>query len=343
MRIVVDAMGTDQHPTPDVAGAVLAAAQMPDVTMVLVGDEPRIKAELAQHSVNTRLEIVHAPEAVSMTDKPSIVGKSKPQSSMHIGMNLVKNGDAAAFVTMGNTGAAHAIAMLYTLRRIPGVKRPALSGIFKLVDRSQIFLDIGANADSKAEWLAQFAVMGSVYAQNALHLPQPRVALLSNGEEEGKGTEAIREAAEILQYSHLNFTGNIEPKGIFAGEADVIVADGFTGNILTKTFETSTRYLTSLIREEAKRDLPSMAGAALLRPAFNRLRQRASTDQVGGAPLLGVQGVVIIGHGSANAIAVKNAIEQARQAADGHIIDAMRDAIRIQLAQVPGVSSAAES
>jgi glycerol-3-phosphate acyltransferase PlsX len=332
MRIVVDAMGSDQCPIPDVAGTLLAAEafQNAPVALVLVGDQARIHAELAKHPrghASKRVEVVHAPEAVLMTDKPSVVGKLKPQSSMHIGMNLVKTGQADAFVTMGNTGAAHAIAMLFTLRRIPGVKRPALSVIFQIHGKPIIFLDIGANADCKPDWLLQFAAMGAVYAQHAIGLENPRIGLLSNGEEEGKGSQLIHDTAALLHQAPLNFIGNVEPTDLFRLNTDVLVSDGFSGNILVKTFEGATRYLGGLIREEIKSSPLSALGGLLIRPAMGRVRRQIDTFEIGGAPLLGVQGVVIIGHGSSNAIAVKNAILQARKAVEGQVILAIEQKI----------------
>lgn len=324
MRIVVDAMGTDNFPVPDVEGSVLAAREL-GVTILLVGDEPRIDTELKKYNTaGLDLQIVHAPDMIHMDDKPSVVGKGKPNSSMHIGMGLVRDGEADAFVSMGNTGAAYAIAMLYTLRRIPGVRRPALSGIFPFKGKPIVFLDVGANAECKPDWLAQFALMGSIYAANALGLEKPRVGLLSNGEEEGKGTELVREAAEIIKTIPVNFIGNIEPKEIFAATADVVVADGFTGNLLTKTYEAATRYLANVIRDEIRSNPLTMLGGALIRPAMMRVRKRMDTFEVGGAPLLGVQGVVIIGHGRSNAFAVKNAIKQATLAVKGGIVQAIR-------------------
>lgn len=327
MRIVLDAMGTDQFPVPDVEGAVLAARQWRD-TILLVGDQPRIEVELHKHdTAGLSLEIIHAPQTITMTDQPSVVGKSKPHSSMHIGLGLVRDGRADAFVSMGNTGAIHAIAMLFTLRRIPGVRRPALSAIFPIRGQPIVFVDVGANADCKADWLAQFAVMGTIYASHALGLNRPRVALLSNGEEEGKGSTLVREAATLIKAQPLNFIGNIEPKEIFSATADVVVADGFTGNLLTKTYEAATRYLADLIREEVRADLLGTLGGAMIRPAMQRVRRRMDTSEVGGAPLLGVQGVVIIGHGRSNAVAVKNAINQARLAVQGGIVQAISQAM----------------
>lgn len=334
MRIAIDAMGSDNYPVPDVGGGVLAARELKD-TILLVGDAGLIKTELSKHDTRSlKLEIVPASQVVTMTDKPSSVGKSKPESSMHVGMNLVKDGLADAFVTMGNTGAAHAIATLYTLRRIPGVKRPALSGIYPVGNGYIILLDLGANADSKPEWLAQFAVMGKIYAQNALGLVEPRIALLSNGEEEGKGNQLIRDASALILRLSLNFIGNVEPKEIMQGKVDVIVSDGFVGNIFVKTFEASASYISHLIRDEVKQNVFSTLGALLARPAFQRVRKRTDTFEVGGAPLLGVNGVLIIGHGRSNAVAVKNAVRQASLAVKGQIIDSIRDGIQ----QIPDSS-----
>jgi phosphate acyltransferase len=328
MRIALDAMGSDSYPVPDVAGGVMAARELND-TILLVGDADVIKAELSKHDTNgLKLEVVPAAQVVTMMDKPSTVGKNKPQSSMHVGMNLIKDGLADAFVTMGNTGAAHAIATLYTLRRIPGVKRPALSGIYPVGSGYIILLDLGANADSKPEWLAQFAVMGKIYAQNALGLTEPRIALLSNGEEEGKGNQLTKDATELIQRLPLNFVGNVEPKEIMQGNVDVIVSDGFVGNIFVKTFEASASYISYLIRDELKRSVFSTVGALLARSAFQRVRKRTDTFEVGGAPLLGVNGVVIIGHGRSNATAVKNAVRQANLAVKGQIIDSIREGLQ---------------
>ncbi|GAB4334623.1 MAG: phosphate acyltransferase PlsX [Phototrophicales bacterium] len=327
MRIVVDAMGSDTFPQPDVQGAVLAAESGKKI--ILVGQEKIIKEELDKYKPAQRqnIEVVHAQDIISMSDKPSVVGKEKPNSSMHIGMNLVKDGQADAFVTAGNTGAAHAIAMLFTLKRIKGIKRPALSIIFSVYDKPVIILDVGANADAKPEWLVQFALMGSVYANLALELPTPRVALMSNGEEEGKGTQAILETRSLLQKTSLNFIGNIEPKDMHNDTADVIVTDGFTGNILIKTFEASTRYLSNIIREELKASILSTIGALFARSAFNRVRRRVDPSEIGGAPLLGVNGTVIIAHGRSDGFAIKNAINQAEIAAKAGIIEAIRNNI----------------
>lgn len=324
MRIVVDAMGSDNCPTPDVEGAVQAAREFGD-TIVLTGDRSRIQLELSKYDLTgLEVEVIHADEVILMTDKPGVVGKSKPKSSMHVGMNLISEGKAQAFVTAGNTGAAMTIATLFTLRRIPKVKRPALSSIIRVADnRTIILLDIGANADSKSEWLVQFGIMGSIYANKALGLSNPRVTLLSNGEEDIKGNQLIRESVDLMKQSKLNFIGNIEPKDMLKGEADVIVTDGFVGNITIKTLEAMGSALFNLIRNEVKGDPLALIGGLLARRAFQRVYRQVDPFEIGGAPLLGVNGVVIIGHGRSNAKAIKNAIRQARLAVTGEVIQSI--------------------
>ncbi len=330
MRIALDAMGSDSFPGPDVGGAVLAAREFGD-TILLVGDPARIEPELAKRqTAGLKLEVVPASEIVTMLDKPSVVGKAKPNSSMHIGMNLVKDGKADAFVTAGNTGAALSIATLFTLRRIPGVKRPALSAFVSLSGRAVILLDVGANADSKPEWLAQFALMGKIYAKGTLGLSNPGVGLLSNGEEEGKGNELVHEASALIAALPLNFVGNVEPKDLLKGDADVVVSDGFVGNIMLKSLEAASRVMGNMIREEIMHDTISKLGGLLARGAFQRVYKQVDPFEVGGAPLLGVNGVVIIGHGRSNEKAIKNAIGQARKAVAGHVIEAIMTGLKEQ-------------
>jgi len=310
----------------DISGAIHAANTYRDDQITLVGPESHIKAILEDlpKPIPVNIDVINAPDVITMTDKASLVGKKKPASSMHIGTNLVKDGKADAFVTAGNTGAAHAISMLFTLKRMPHVKRPALSAIFPIYNKPTIFVDVGANADARPDWLVQFAVMGKIYAERALHIESPRIGLLSNGEEDSKGTEAIQQASNHLRELPLKFLGQVEPKHILAGELDVVVCDGFTGNVLIKTFEASTRYLGTVIREEIRASWLTTIGGILARPAFTRARQRIDTFEIGGAPLLGVNGVVIISHGGSDARAIKNAVGQARQAVIGNVINIMK-------------------
>jgi glycerol-3-phosphate acyltransferase PlsX len=328
MRIVVDAMGSDGHPEPDVTGAVMAAREFGD-TIILVGDQRQIEAELAGHDTAAlAIEIKHAGDVVTMTDKPSEVVKSKRDSSMHVGMALVKAGQADAFVSAGHTGAILGVAMLRQvgLGRIPGIKRPALGVIFPTKERP-LLIDNGANADCRPEYLLQFGLMGSLYVERVLGIKRPRVALISNGEEEGKGNQLIKEAIPLLAESGLNYIGNIEPKEFIQGEAHVGVTDGFSGNLIMKTAESIAKYISDTLREELMANPLRIVGGLLARPAFKEIRQRLNPDEVGGAPLLGVNGVVIIAHGRSNAYAIKQAISQARRVVDNNVVAAIAEGL----------------
>lgn len=328
MKIVVDAMGSDDHPGPDVAGSVQAAREFGD-TIILVGDQAKIEAELAtQNTTGLKLEVVHASQAISMEDKPSQIVKSKPESSMHVGLSLVKEGQADAFVSAGNTGAILAVAMLRQvgLGRIPGIQRPALGVIFPTKQRPML-IDNGANADCRPEYLVQFGIMGSLYVERMLDIEKPRVALLSNGEEEGKGNTLIKETIPLMADSGLNYVGNIEPKQFMQGAADVGVTDGFTGNLIMKTAESIASYMSGIIRDEMMANPISILGGLLTRPAFKRVRAHLNPDEVGGAPLLGVNGVVIVAHGRSNAYAIKQAIGQARRVVENQVVEAITSGI----------------
>lgn len=326
MRIVVDAMGSDAHPVPDVAGAVLAAREFDDV-IFLVGDTRQIEAELKKYDVTgLTIEVVHASQVIKMTDKPSKASRTKKDSSMHVGLNLVKEGKADAFVSAGNTGGILAVAMLHTLRRIRGVMRPALGVIFPL-SNNPLLIDNGANADAKPELLLQFAMMGSHYVERVRGVINPRVALISNGEEEGKGNQLIQQSIPVLAKSSINFIGNVEPKEFIQGKTDVGVTDGFTGNVILKTAEAVASYMKTMIRDEIRAGPLTSIGGLLAKPAFDRVSKRLDPDEVGGAPLLGVNGVVIVGHGRSNAYAIKQAIDQARRAVRSDIVGAIRDGL----------------
>jgi len=328
MKIVVDAMGSDDHPGPDVAGAVQAAREFGD-HIILVGDQVKIEAELAsQNTSGLALEVVHASQAISMEDKPSQIVKNKPESSMHVGLSLVKVGRADAFVSAGNTGAILAVAMLRQvgLGRIPGILRPALGVIFPTKQRPML-IDNGANADCRPEYLVQFGLMGSLYVERMLNIENPRVALISNGEEEGKGNELIKETIPLMAASGLNYVGNIEPKQFMQGAADVGVTDGFTGNLIMKTAESIASYMSGIIRDELMANPITILGGLLTRSAFKRVRAHLNPDEVGGAPLLGVNGVVIVAHGRSNAYAIKQAIGQARRIVENQVVAAITSGI----------------
>ena len=325
MKIVLDAMGSDDHPAPDVAGAVLAAREWPQDQVILVGRAEAIHGQLeALDTGGLNLEIVDAADVIAMDDEPAWAAREKAASSMHVGMGLVREGEADAFVSAGNTGGVLAVATLHTLRRIRGVKRPALAAILPLPAGRYVTLDIGANADCKPEYLLQFAVMGSVYARAVLGRKEPKVALLSNGEERGKGNQLVKETTKLLEASDLPFLGNVEPKEAMACGADVVVHDGFAGNIFIKTTEATASMLNGLIRDEIKANPVTAVGGLLAKPAFKRVAKCVDPFEVGGGPLLGVNGVVIVAHGRSNARAIKNAIRQARLAVQGDVVEAIR-------------------
>jgi glycerol-3-phosphate acyltransferase PlsX len=284
-----------------------------------------IEEQLADYDTSgLSLEVVHAAEIIEMDDEPAWAAREKKRSSMHVGMQLVRDDKADAYVSAGNTGGVLAVATLHTLKRIPGVKRPALAAIVPLPAGKYVTLDIGANADCKPEYLAQFALMGTVYARAVLGRTNPRVALLSNGEERGKGNQLVKETTGLLESSDLHFVGNAEPKEALASQADVVVHDGFAGNIFIKTVEATGSMLNGLIRDEIKASPLTAVGGLLAKPAFERVARQVDPFEVGGGPLLGVNGVVIVAHGRSNARAIKNAVGQARRAVRGRVVEAIR-------------------
>ena len=319
-------MGSDDHPGPDVIGAVMAAREF-GVSIVLIGDRLRVEAELATQDTNgLNIEVRHAGEAIGMKDSPAAAARDKRDSSMHGGLALLRAGEADAFVSAGNTGAILAVATLRQtgVGRIPGVLRPAMGVIFP-IESKPLLIDNGANADAKPEYLLQFGLMGSVYVERMLGITRPRVALISNGEEEGKGNSLIKETIPLMEASGLNYVGNIEPKEFVRGAADVAVTDGFTGNIMMKTAEAVAAYMSDTIRKYIMAGTLTKLGGLLVRPAFQRVRDQLNPDEVGGAPLLGVNGVVIIAHGRSNAYAMRQAIGQARRVAERGIVAAIAE------------------
>jgi glycerol-3-phosphate acyltransferase PlsX len=274
-----------------------------------------------------------------MTDKPAESARRKSQNSMAVGIDLIKSGEADAFITAGNTGGAMATA-LFRLGRLKNVKRPALTALFPVRNGHCVVLDIGANADCKPEYLQQFAIMGSVYANKVLGKPNPRVALLSNGEESGKGNELVKETYPLIASSGVNFIGNVEGKELFAGEADVVVTDGFTGNILLKSSEAVARLIVDLLRDELTSSVRTKAGALLARPAFSSIKKLMDPAEVGAAPLLGINGLVFVGHGRSDARALFNAIRVARQAVESDLLAALRSAIQDRLEQPQAIETA---
>jgi glycerol-3-phosphate acyltransferase PlsX len=334
-RIAVDAMGSDSYPVPDVEGSVAAAREY-GVEIILVGDASKIQPVLdSADAVNLPIRVLHAPEMLSMKDKgEDLVMKARhkeAQNSMAVGLDLVKSGKADAFVTAGNTGAAMVTA-LFRLGRIRGVDRPALAGPFPTATGMCIVLDIGANPDCKPENLLQFAIMGSVYAEKVRGVKNPRIGLISNGEEAGKGSELVKGSYPLLADAKLNFIGNVEGKEIFNGHADVAVTDGFTGNVFLKSTEAVAKLLIEKIRESIRGGGPlAMLGGALIRPAMGTVRKLLDPSEEGAAPLLGVNGLVFIGHGRSDALAMKSAVRVAREAAEAKVLDALKSAIEESL------------
>ncbi len=335
VRIVLDAMGSDNFPTPDVEGAVLAAREY-GVEIILVGNEDLIQPVLgAQNAGSLPIRIVHAPEVLTMEDKgEKLVLKARSKeakNSMAIGIDLVKNGEADAFVSMGNTGAGMVNA-LFRLGRIRGVDRPALAPIFPTATGTCIVLDIGANPDCKPENLLQFGILGSIYAEKMRGVKNPKVGLVSNGEEEGKGNELVKGATPLFKASKLNYYGNVEGKEVIGGKVDVAVTDGFTGNVMLKSSEAVAKLITDKIREIIKNgSLLTKIGGFLVKPALGAIKKLLDPGEQGAAPLLGVNGLVFIGHGRSDAFAIKNAIRVAKHAVDVKVLKAMKSAIEESL------------
>ncbi|MCK5053793.1 MAG: phosphate acyltransferase PlsX [Anaerolineales bacterium] len=331
MRIVLDAMGSDTHPSPEVHAA-LEAYKLWGEPILLIGPQTELEAVFADIGGDLNaVEIIHAPEVLQMTDKPAQAARGKAETSMAVGMDLLKEGKADAFVTAGNTGGAMATA-LFRLGRIRGIKRPALAIAFPVQDGYSVMLDIGANTDCRPEYLLQFALMGAVYVSQAFNKKSPRIGLLSNGEEPGKGNMLVKETYPLLEASGVNFIGNVEPKEIFAGEVDVVISDGFDGNVFIKTSEAVSKFLIEIIRDQIRSSALSSIGGLLAKSAFTHVRKLLDPSEYGAGPLLGVNGLVFIGHGRSDAKALVSAIRVARQAVEGDVLEATQTAIRERLA-----------
>lgn len=322
--IVLDAMGSDKAPDPEIRGAMAACRQLP-VRIHLVGPEDRIRPALDFHrnGEDLPIHIVHASEWISMTDKAASSVRSKKDSTMRVGLRLVREGRAHGFVTAGNTGAAMATAKM-VLGTLEGVDRPALAAILPTTTGLPCtLLDVGANVDSDPTNLVQFALMGQIYARNVLRIPKPRTGLLSIGEEDSKGNALSRETLPLLRAlhgTHLDcFRGNVEGRDLFNGTVDVVVCDGFVGNVALKTSEGLARLVTDTLKQTLKATITSQVGALLSRKAFKNFKRRLDYSEYGGAPLLGVRGACIIGHGSSNDLAIFNAIRVATQFAEADV------------------------
>jgi glycerol-3-phosphate acyltransferase PlsX len=321
--IALDAMGSDKSPEPEIRGAILACRQLP-VRVHLVGPERTLRPLLAKqmHRLGARhlpIKIVQASESIGMDEKAVQAVRAKRDSSMRVGLKLVREGTVAGFMTAGNTGAAMATAKM-VLGTLPGVDRPALVAVLPSSTGSPcLLLDVGANVDCKPKNLEQFAIMGEMYARSVLKIERPRVGLLSIGEEEGKGNDLTREAFPLLRQLPIHFLGNVEGRDIYNGNADVIVCDGFIGNVALKASEGLARLVRDSLRESLTSTVTAQVGALLSRKAFNAFKKRLDHSEYGGAPLLGVRGVCIVGHGSSNDRAIMNGIRVAAEFAQANV------------------------
>lgn len=330
IRVALDAMGGDKAPGEIVAGAVEAARAF-DMGVYLVGREDAIKAELAKHDVHgLDLPILHTDEVIEMGEHPANAVRRKKRASMKLALELVRDGQALAAVSAGNSGAMLA-ASLFVLKRLPGVERPALGGVFPTRTGACLIIDMGANTDCKPEYLLQFALMGSIYMERIFNVTSPRIGLLANGEEEGKGNQQVVDTYRLLKADasilNLNFIGNVEGRDIPTGGTDVIVCDGFVGNVVLKLSEGLAESLISMLREQMNSTLINKLAAAVLAPGLRKMFKRLDYAEYGGVPLLGVNGAAIVSHGRSNSRAIKNALRVARQTAETGVATAIADGL----------------
>ena len=327
MKIVIDAMGGDNAPEEVVRGTVRAARKT-EAKLCLVGDQKRIEKLLKKHPViRKRIEIVHAEDVIDMDEHPGPGLRKRKKASMVVASQMVREGEAQAFVCAGNTGALHQIALL-EIGRLRGIRRPALAALIPTEGSPTLALDMGANADCKPEYLLQFAVMGSIYAEKVMGVDNPRIGLLNIGTEEGKGSQQVVAAYELLQQaSNLNFVGNIEPLGFFAGDADVVVCDGFVGNMMLKTAEAVGEWIMGRVKQAARKTPVAALGGTLLRPSLKGLRQDLNHSDHGGAVLLGLRGVVVKCHGRANGQTILNGIRVACLAVERNVVGQIEESL----------------
>ncbi len=328
VRVVLDAMGGDHAPSNEVQGAILALKELgSNVELILVGREGDVTPLLAKHQGSPSIRVVHAPDVVGMGDEPSSIVKTRRESSLYVGLELMRQGLADAFVSAGNTGGVMATATMLC-GRIPGVSRPTIGSFFPTkTGRPTLLLDVGANVDSKPKFLSDYAVMGSVYTELMIGISRPTVGLLNVGEEEGKGTEVTREAYGMLQTNGVNFVGNVEGRDILAGTVDIVVCDGFEGNIVLKFAESILGFLKDRFRAYADRGLVQKLLIGAFRPVLKSALRDMDYQEYGGVPLLGINGVAIIGHGSSSPLAlsnmIKRAVEMVRKDVNGTIQKAL--------------------
>ncbi|VAX26761.1 Phosphate:acyl-ACP acyltransferase PlsX (EC 2.3.1.n2) [hydrothermal vent metagenome] len=333
MKIAVDAMGGDDAPAAIVEGAVLAAREY-DVAPILVGDEAEIKKALSIHNVmGLPISVVHASQRVEMHEAPSLAIRKKKDSSISVATGLVKSGEAVAVISAGNTGASMATGLLY-LRPLSCVERPAIATPLPTLKGTAIMIDVGANVDCKPTHLFQFAIMGSIYAEEIFGIVNPKVGLLSIGEEESKGNELTKEVFKMLKQSRLNFVGNVEGRDVYSGEVDVIVCDGFTGNVALKISEGLSEAMRQFLKQEILASTLGKIGYALLGSSFARFKKKVDYAEYGGAPLLGLDGVSIICHGRSSPEAIKNAIRVAKESYRRGVARHIKEQIEAHMNQV---------
>jgi glycerol-3-phosphate acyltransferase PlsX len=327
-KIAVDAMGGDHAPQAVIAGAALAAREL-GVEVILVGDPEMIERELAHHPNRPKISIVAASEVVPMHESPSLALRKK-KSSMRVAFDLMKDRDADAVVSAGNSGAMMALGM-FVMGTLPQVSRPAILIVVPSLAKGTVIIDAGANVDCKPRHLVEFGLMGSIYAERILGIASPRIGVLSNGEEESKGNELTRAASEELSATTLNYIGYVEGRDIFDGKVDVIVCDGFTGNIALKTMEGVASFAGTVLKDAFQKNLPTRVAYLLSRSSLREAYRRLDYAEYGGAPLIGLNGVAIIAHGGSNGVAIKNAIRAAANAVDQqinrHIGEALADSL----------------
>jgi glycerol-3-phosphate acyltransferase PlsX len=329
MKIALDAMGGDFGPPNRVGGAVLALREYPQIDrLFLVGDTPLIEAELKKHNCNDRrVEIVHSTQVVAMSDGAVDSVRRKKDSSVSRAVDLVKKGEAAAIVSAGHTGAAVA-ATTIKLRTLPGIDRPGIAAIMPSETNIFCLIDAGANSDARPEHLLQYAIMGSVYSRHVLGYENPSVGLMSIGEEDAKGSDLTKEVFKMLKRSALNFRGNIEGHDLFGDPVEVVVCDGFVGNVILKSCESVANAIMKWLKHELMRSKVRMAGAFLAQDAFRAIKKKTNYEEYGGMPLLGVNGICIIAHGASTALAIKNALrvagESIEQQVNPHIVEEVR-------------------
>jgi glycerol-3-phosphate acyltransferase PlsX len=329
MKIALDAMGHDQGPGPLIEGAALALREFPDITrLFLTGDASRIESELRRITCNDgRIEIVHCTQVVEMSDGAVDALRKKKDSSVSRAVDLVKKGDADAIVSAGHTGAAVAASTI-KLRTLPGIERPGIAATMPTASNLFVLIDAGANTDPTPAQMLQNAIMGSVYSRHVLGYDNPRVGLMSIGTEEEKGNDFTRESFELLKNSGLDFHGNVEGHDLFEDPVEVVVADGFTGNVVLKTSEAVAHAVFRWLKHELLKSPFTKLGALLAKPAFKTIYQKTNSDEYGGMPLLGVNGICIIAHGGSSPVAVKNALRMAREAVNHHVNPHIIDALK---------------